>query len=35
MLGLPNAAFGGRNFGIITSQANEPRQVQLIRKLIF
>jgi len=35
MFGLPNTAFGGANFGRITSQANDPRQVQLALKLIF
>lgn len=35
MFGLPNTAFGGANFGRITSQENDPRQVQLALKLIF
>lgn len=33
--GLPGQAFGGGNFGVIGSQANTPRQVQLVLKLIL
>ena len=33
--GLPNTQAGNGNFGIVTSQANGPRQVQLALKLIF
>jgi len=32
---LPNGAFGGANFGVISSQANRPRQVQLALRLYF
>jgi hypothetical protein len=35
MFGLPNTAFGDRNFGRITSQNNDPRQVQLGLRLVF
>ncbi len=35
MFGLPNGAFGSANFGLITSQANRPRQVQLALRLYF
>ena len=35
MFGLPNQSFGARNFGMITSQQNDPRQVQLALRLTF
>jgi hypothetical protein len=35
MFGLPNQAFGNANFGLITSQANKPRQVQMALRLYF
>ncbi|MGH9629630.1 MAG: hypothetical protein ACRD7E_15045 [Bryobacteraceae bacterium] len=35
IFGLPNQAFGNRQFGTITSQANDPRQVQLAMRLVF
>jgi hypothetical protein len=35
MFGLPNGAFGTANFGVITSQANQPRQVQLALRIYF
>ncbi len=35
MFGLPNGAFGTANFGVINSQANRPRQVQLALRLYF
>lgn len=35
VFGLPNGAFGGGNFGIISSQSNRPRQVQLALRLYF
>jgi hypothetical protein len=35
MFGLPNTSFGNRNFGRITSQQNDPRQVQLALRLMF
>jgi hypothetical protein len=35
MFGLPNGAFGGATFGVITGQANRPRQVQLALRLYF
>jgi hypothetical protein len=35
IFGLPNQAFGNRQFGTITSQANDPRQVQLALRLVF
>lgn len=33
--GLPGQAFGGGNFGVVGSQSNTPRQVQLVLKLIW
>ena len=33
--GLPNTQAGNSSFGIVTSQANSPRQVQFALKLIF
>jgi hypothetical protein len=33
--GAPNTQVGNGNFGIVSSQANGPRQVQLALKLIF
>lgn len=35
MFGQPNPGFGSGNFGRITSQTNDPRQVQLALRLIF
>ena len=35
MFGLPNTMFGNRNFGRVTSQQNDPRQVQLALRLMF
>jgi hypothetical protein len=35
IFGLPNGGFGGGNFGIISSQSNRPRQVQLALRLYF
>lgn len=35
MFGLPNTRFGNRNFGRITSQQNDPRQVQFALRLMF
>lgn len=35
MFGLPNTTFGNRNFGRITSQQNDPRQVQVALRLMF
>ena len=33
--GVPNTQAGNSSFGIVTSQANGPRQVQLALKLLF
>jgi hypothetical protein len=33
--GLPGTSLGTPNFGVITSQANAPRQVQLAMRLDF
>jgi len=35
IFGLPNQSYGSRNFGMITSQQNDPRQVQLALRLTF
>jgi hypothetical protein len=35
MFGLPNAVFGTAAFGTITSQANNPRQLQFALRLAF
>jgi hypothetical protein len=35
MFGLPNGAFGAANFGVISGQANTPRQIQLALRLRF
>jgi hypothetical protein len=35
MFALPNAALGGANFGAVTSQQNQPRQLQLALKFIY
>ena len=35
VFGLPNGGFGTANFGVISSQANRPRQVQLALRLYF
>jgi hypothetical protein len=34
-LGLPGQAFGSGNFGVVGSQANIPRQIQVVLKLIL
>ena len=33
--GLPNATLGSNQFGVISTQANSPRQVQLGLKLLW
>jgi hypothetical protein len=33
--GLPNTQANNANFGVVSSQANAPRQVQLALKLLF
>jgi hypothetical protein len=33
--GVPNTQVGNSNFGVVSSQANAPRQVQFALKLIF
>jgi hypothetical protein len=33
--GVPNTQAGNSNFGIVSSQANGPRQIQLAIKLMF
>jgi hypothetical protein len=35
MFGQPNTSFGSANFGTITSQVNNPRQIQLALRLSF
>jgi hypothetical protein len=33
--GMPNRAVGNASFGLVTSQANSPRQVQLAAKIYW
>ena len=35
VFGNPNTSFGAANFGVITGQANNPRQVQLALRMYF
>ncbi|MPY86303.1 MAG: hypothetical protein GEU99_00090 [Luteitalea sp.] len=35
MFGLPNQSFGSAGFGAITSQANNPRQIQFALRIVF
>ena len=35
VFGLPNVSFGSANFGVITAQANSPRQMQLALRLFY
>jgi hypothetical protein len=34
-LGLPGQGFGTGNFGVVGSQANSPRQMQVVLKIVF
>ncbi len=33
--GIPGLVYGSSNFGVVSSQANKPRQIQLALKLVF
>ena len=35
LFGAPGVTFGSPTFGVVTSQENSPRQIQLVLKILF